>query len=191
MKSTDTSGILKGCLQVLHIHALLVDPLGTYHMAQSGTNQNESRIAVREVLRHTWAIWKRFWLRILLPGVVRTVSAVNSVRPWNILKKLPLYLCNFSKAPYSLFNSREPSRFNTPHWVYTGNFSTSPCSILWTSVPLVEKKVFVKFLESKLPLRSSPSSFLSYKSYKDYGSGFSKSCHHCIFNLINTLYRIY
>ena len=31
-------GILKGCLQVLHVHVLLVAPLGTCHMTQPGTD---------------------------------------------------------------------------------------------------------------------------------------------------------
>ena len=46
MKSASNGGVLKGRLQVLHIHVLLVAPLG--HMAQSGTDRHESRIAVRE-----------------------------------------------------------------------------------------------------------------------------------------------
>ena len=38
MKSASNRGIVKGRLQVLHVHVLLVAPLGTGHMAQPGTN---------------------------------------------------------------------------------------------------------------------------------------------------------
>ena len=40
---------------MLHVHVLLVTPLGTSHMAQSGTDQHESRIAVRETANYTGA----------------------------------------------------------------------------------------------------------------------------------------
>ena len=53
MKSASKDGVLKDRLQVLHVHVLLVAPLGTGHMAQSGTDQQESRIAVREDSHHT------------------------------------------------------------------------------------------------------------------------------------------
>ena len=36
MKSASNRGILKGRLQVLHVHVLLVAPLSTGHMAQPG-----------------------------------------------------------------------------------------------------------------------------------------------------------
>ena len=55
MKSASNGGVLKGCLQVLHIHVLLVAPLGAGHMTQSGTDQHKSRIAVRETANHTGA----------------------------------------------------------------------------------------------------------------------------------------
>ena len=55
MKSANNRGILKGSLQVLHIHVLLVAPLGTSHMAQPGTDQHESRVAVWETAHHTGA----------------------------------------------------------------------------------------------------------------------------------------
>ena len=38
---------------MLHIHVLLVTPLGASHMAQPGTDQHESRIAIRERTNHT------------------------------------------------------------------------------------------------------------------------------------------
>ena len=37
---------------MLHIHVFLVAPLGAGHMAQSGTDQHEGRVAVREGLHH-------------------------------------------------------------------------------------------------------------------------------------------
>lgn len=53
MKSASNRGVLKDCLQVLHIHVLLVAPLGTGHIAQPGTNQHEGRVAVRKTTHHT------------------------------------------------------------------------------------------------------------------------------------------
>ena len=38
---------------MLHIHVLLVAPLGTRHMAQAGTDQHKSGITVRESSHHT------------------------------------------------------------------------------------------------------------------------------------------
>ena len=48
MKSASNGGILNGSLQVLHIHVLLVAPLGACYMAQPSTDQHQSRVAVRE-----------------------------------------------------------------------------------------------------------------------------------------------
>ena len=40
---------------MLHIHVLLVAPLGAGHMAQSGADQHEGGVAVRETAHHTGA----------------------------------------------------------------------------------------------------------------------------------------
>ena len=40
---------------MLHIHVLLVAPLGAGHMAQPGTDQHEGRVAIREAAHHTGA----------------------------------------------------------------------------------------------------------------------------------------
>ena len=53
MKSASNGGILNGCLQVLHVHVLLVAPLGAGHIAQSSTDQHEGGVAVREGAYHT------------------------------------------------------------------------------------------------------------------------------------------
>ena len=55
MKSASNGGILEDGLQVIHIHVLLVAPLGTGHMAQPGTNQHKGRVAVWETAHHTGA----------------------------------------------------------------------------------------------------------------------------------------
>ena len=55
MKSAGNGGVLKGILQVLHVHVLFVAPLGTSYMAQPGTDQHEGRVAVRETAHHTGA----------------------------------------------------------------------------------------------------------------------------------------
>ena len=55
MKSASNGDVLKGRLQVLHIHVLLVAPLGASHMAQSGTDQHESGVAVRDTAHYTSA----------------------------------------------------------------------------------------------------------------------------------------
>ena len=55
MKSASNGGILNGSLQMLHIHVLLVAQLGTSHMAEPGTDQHQSRVAVREAANYTGA----------------------------------------------------------------------------------------------------------------------------------------
>ena len=55
MKSAGNGGVLKGILQVLHIHILFVAPLGAGYMAQPGTDQHQGRVAVRETAHHTGA----------------------------------------------------------------------------------------------------------------------------------------
>ena len=49
MKSASNGGIFKGGLQVLHIHVLLVAPLGAGHMTQSGTDQHKVTIQLGEI----------------------------------------------------------------------------------------------------------------------------------------------
>ena len=53
MKLTSNGGVLNGSLQVLHVHVFSVAPLGASHMAEPGTYQHESRVAVREAPNHT------------------------------------------------------------------------------------------------------------------------------------------
>lgn len=55
MKSASNGNFLNGSLQLLHIRVLLVSPLGTGHMAQSGANRHEGGVAVREATHHTGA----------------------------------------------------------------------------------------------------------------------------------------
>ena len=55
MKSASNGDVLNGSLQMLHVHVLLVSPLGASHMAQPGTDQHEGRVAVRETAHHTSA----------------------------------------------------------------------------------------------------------------------------------------
>ena len=52
MKSASNGGILKGGLQMLHVHVLLATPLRTGHMTQPGTDQHEGRVSVREAAHH-------------------------------------------------------------------------------------------------------------------------------------------
>ena len=53
MESVSNGGVLKGRLQVLHIHVLLVAPLGASHMLQTGTDQHEGRVAVWDAAYYT------------------------------------------------------------------------------------------------------------------------------------------
>ena len=55
MKSASNGGVPKSRLQVLHVHVLLVAPLGAGHMAQPGADQHEGRITVRETAYYTGA----------------------------------------------------------------------------------------------------------------------------------------
>ena len=52
MKSASDGGVLKSSLQVLHVHVLLVAPLGAGHMAQPGADQHEGGVAVRETAHY-------------------------------------------------------------------------------------------------------------------------------------------
>ena len=53
MKSASNRDVFHSRLQVLHIHVLFVAPLSSGHMAQPGTDQHQSRVAVRECAHHT------------------------------------------------------------------------------------------------------------------------------------------
>ena len=67
MKSAINRGILNGHLQMLHVHVLLVAPLGAGYMTQPGTDQHQSRVAVRKAAHHTGAAADlRFILSITL-----------------------------------------------------------------------------------------------------------------------------
>ena len=55
MKSASNGGVLKGILQVLHIHILFVAPLGACHMVQPYTDQHQGRVTIRETAHHTGA----------------------------------------------------------------------------------------------------------------------------------------
>ena len=55
MRSAENRGVLAGWLQVLHIHVLLVAPLGASHMAQAGADQHEDRVPIREGPHHPCA----------------------------------------------------------------------------------------------------------------------------------------
>ena len=45
LKSASNGGVLKRGLQVLHIHVLLVGPLGASYMAEPGADQHQCRVA--------------------------------------------------------------------------------------------------------------------------------------------------
>ena len=53
MKSASKGDVLKGSLQMLYVHVLLVSPLGASHMAQAGTDQHEGGVTIREGTNHT------------------------------------------------------------------------------------------------------------------------------------------
>lgn len=55
MKSAGNGGTVEGSLQMLHVHILLVAPLGAGHMAEPGTDQHEGRVAIRESAHHPGA----------------------------------------------------------------------------------------------------------------------------------------
>ena len=41
-------GIAESCLQMPHVHVLLVTPLGACDMAQAGADEQQGRVAIRE-----------------------------------------------------------------------------------------------------------------------------------------------
>ena len=48
MRSASNRDVFQSHLQVLHVHVLLVAPLGAGHMSQLGTDQHQGRVSVRE-----------------------------------------------------------------------------------------------------------------------------------------------
>ena len=55
MKSAGNRGVFQSSLQAPHIHVLLAAPLSAGNMAQPGTDQHESGVAIRERARHPGA----------------------------------------------------------------------------------------------------------------------------------------
>ena len=53
MRSASNRDVFQHRLQVLHVHVLLVAPLGAGYMSQSGTDQHQGRVSVRERPHHT------------------------------------------------------------------------------------------------------------------------------------------
>lgn len=53
MKSTGNKGVVQRRLQVLHVHIFFAAPLRARHMAKPGTDQYQSRVAVRKCSHHT------------------------------------------------------------------------------------------------------------------------------------------
>ena len=52
MKSAGNEGVVQSRLQVLHIHVLLVAPLGACHVAESGADQHQGGVPIRERPHH-------------------------------------------------------------------------------------------------------------------------------------------
>ena len=55
MKSAGNRGVIQSRLQVLHVHVLLVAPLGARHMTQPRADQHQGGVAVRECPHHAGA----------------------------------------------------------------------------------------------------------------------------------------
>ena len=52
MKSAGNEGVVQSRLQVLHVHVFLAAPLGARHVAKSGTDQHQGRVAIGECPHH-------------------------------------------------------------------------------------------------------------------------------------------
>ena len=52
MRSAGNRGVVQSRLQMLHIHVLLVAPLGAHHMTEPGTDQHQGGVSVRECPHH-------------------------------------------------------------------------------------------------------------------------------------------
>lgn len=52
MKLASSGDVLKGGLQVLHVHVPLATPLGAGHMVQPGTDQHADEVAIREAVHY-------------------------------------------------------------------------------------------------------------------------------------------
>ena len=55
IRSSRNEGVVENHLPVLHVHIFLVAPLCVGHMAQSGADQHERRVAVGKTAHHTGA----------------------------------------------------------------------------------------------------------------------------------------
>ena len=55
MTSAGNEGVVQIRLQVLHVHVLLVAPLGARHVAKSGADQHQGGVAIGECPHHTGA----------------------------------------------------------------------------------------------------------------------------------------
>ena len=52
LKSAGNRGVVQSRLQMLHVHVLLVAPLGARHVAESRADQHQGGISVRECPHH-------------------------------------------------------------------------------------------------------------------------------------------
>ena len=52
MKSAGNRGVFQSLLQMLHVHVFLVAPLGASHVAQTGADQHQGGVPVRERPHH-------------------------------------------------------------------------------------------------------------------------------------------
>ena len=55
MKSAGNRDVVQSRLQMLHIHVLLVAPLGSSHVAKPRADQHQGRVAIGECPHHTGA----------------------------------------------------------------------------------------------------------------------------------------
>ena len=53
MKSASNGSIVESRLQVLHVHVLLVAPLGAGNIVQPDTDQHKSSVSIRKGPHHT------------------------------------------------------------------------------------------------------------------------------------------
>ena len=52
MGSAGDRGIIRSCLQMLHVHVLLIAERSACHMAEFGIDQHQSRVPIWECLYH-------------------------------------------------------------------------------------------------------------------------------------------
>ena len=92
---------------MLHIHVLLVAPLGASYMAEPGTDQHQSRIAIREAAHYSGAaadLPVEPFHDIVGANICPVLAGEIAVNPYYLRIMIPLYMYNQNSFCYAYKN---------------------------------------------------------------------------------------